>query len=535
MGWNYGDILDAIAPVVPPDHPALVHGDRTITWESFDRRTNRLARALLAHGLNTGDKVAIYMRNRPEYMECVAACFKARLVHVNVNYRYREEELHYLLDDSDAAAVIFEPEFAELATALQPRLPKVQIWAQTWADGPAPDFAYGYEAFAGEGDDGPLGIERSPDDLFFIYTGGTTGMPKGVMWRADDLRQAQLQVPILEKVPRDLAEHVDIVATDGPGTCLLPACPQMHGTGLVTSVGAIAMGGTVVTMEGATFYADELWDQAAQNRVQQIAIVGDVFANPMLEALERNPGAYDLSNLAAIVSSGVMWSIENKRGLLRHLPQVAMLDSFGASEAVGFGLSVTTADGEWRTAKFELGEQVKVFTEDGREVTPGSDEPGQVARSGPIPVGYYKDPEKTASTFKTIDGVRYSIPGDWCRVEADGGLTLLGRGSVCINTGGEKVFPEEVEEVLKQHPDVADALVVGVPDPRWGQAVTGIVQPRNGATFDETGLRAYVRGHLAGYKTPKRILPISDMARGPNGKADYKKAAAFAQTALTAD
>lgn len=523
MAWNYGDILDAVAPVVPADHPALIHGERVIPWGQFDRRSNRLARALLAGGAAVGDKVALYMRNRPEYMEATAACFKARLTHVNVNYRYLEDELHYIFDDSDAAVVIFDPEFAEIVAKLRPRLPKVKLWIETGA---------AYEGLVGDGDDSPLGLERSPDDLFFIYTGGTTGMPKGVMWRADDLRSAQLQIPILEKVPRNIAEHVEIVATDGPGNCMIPACPQMHGTGLLTSIGAIMMGGTVVTMESQSLDAHELWRLTERHKVQQIAIVGDVFANPMLEALQEKPGAYDLGSLASIVSSGVMWSVENKRGLIERIPQVVLLDSFGASEAVGFGLSIMTAAGEWSTAKFELGEQVSVLTEDGRSLAPGSDEPGFVARSGPIPTGYYKDLEKTAKVFKTIDGVRYSIPGDWCTVAADGTLTLLGRGSVSINTGGEKVYPEEVEEVLKRHPAVDDALVVGVPDPRWGQAVTGVVKPANGAAFDEASLRQFVHDQLAGYKVPKRILATEDLARAPNGKADYKQTGEFARREL---
>ena len=531
MAWNYGDILDAVAPVVPAEHPALIHGERVTPWGQFDRRANRLARALLAGGAAAGDKVAFYMRNRPEYMEAAAACFKARLTHVNVNYRYLEDELHYIFDDSDAAVVIFDPEFAEVAARLCPRLPKAKLWIQT-GDAPAPDFAAAYEDLVGTGDDSPLGIERSPDDLFFIYTGGTTGMPKGVMWRADDLRNAQLQVPILEKVPKNLAEQVEIVATDGPGTCMIPACPQMHGTGLLTSIGAIMMGGTVVTLESRSFDAHELWRQTERHKVQQIAIVGDVFANPMLEALRETPGGYDLSALASIVSSGVMWSVENKRGLIEEIPQAVLLDSFGASEAVGFGLSIMTAEGEWNTARFELGDQVTVLSEDGRAIAPGSGEPGFVARSGPIPAGYYKDPEKTAKVFKTIGGVRYSIPGDWCTVAADGTLTLLGRGSVSINTGGEKVYPEEVEEVLKRHPAVDDALVVGVPDPRWGQAVTGIVKPANGAAFDEASVRQFVHDQLAGYKVPKRILATDDLSRAPNGKADYKQAGEFARREL---
>jgi 3-oxocholest-4-en-26-oate---CoA ligase len=252
----------------------------------------------------------------------------------------------------------------------------------------------------------------------------------------------------------------------------------------------------------------------------------------MLRALDTADGKYDVSCVASIVSSGVMWSTDIKRGLLKHMPQVALLDSFGSSEGVGFGLSVMTAAGEVETAKFQIGDNVKVFTPEGREVAPGSGEVGLIARGDPLPEGYFKDQAKTDSVFKTIGGVRYSIPGDFCTVEADGTITLLGRGSQCINTAGEKVFPEEVEEVLKLHPDIEDALVVGVPDERWGQSVTGVVELRSGAAFDELSVRDHVRRHLAGYKTPKRLVAVPKMFRAPNGKADYKLAREHALAAL---
>ncbi|MGI9591532.1 MAG: AMP-binding enzyme, partial [Myxococcota bacterium] len=299
-------------------------------------------------------------------------------------------------------------------------------------------------------------------------------------------------------------------------------------TGLLTAINNMSGGGGTVTLPGASFDAEALFDAVQREGVNQIVIVGDAFAKPMLKTLDEHSGRWHLSSLKAILSSGVMWSREVKQGLLRHQPQLMLIDAFGSSEAVGFGTSVTTAEGETRTARFQIGESCKVFTEDHREVVPGSGEKGFIARSGPIPAGYYKDPEKTAKTFPTIGGVRYSIPGDWCTVEADGTLTLLGRGSVCINTAGEKVYPEEVEEALKTHTDVEDALVVGLPDEKWGQAVTGVVQLREGAALDESALRGHVKQLLADYKTPKRIVAVERMFRAPNGKADYKGATAFA-------
>lgn len=529
MDPNMGDILEGVAKALPDDAPALVYGDRTVSWRELDRRSNALARQLLARGLAAGDKVAFYLRNQPAYLETLVACLKARLVHVNVNFRYREDELHYILDNSDARAVVFAGEFSEIAAKLEPGLPELRSWLQV--DGPRAPFAESYEEVLSQGDPAPLGVERSPDDLLFLYTGGTTGMPKGVMWAQGDLWQALGRGASLfnANTPSDtLEDHFARIASGGPGPRQIPACPLMHGTGLFTALGTLLSGGCVVTLESPGFDPDELWGVVERQRVQSLAIVGDAFAKPMLRALEEREAPRDLSSLRLVVSSGVMFSTEVKKGLLVHLPEVVLVDSFGSSEAVGFGSSVMSAQGEVKTARFQIGERVKVFNERDEEVRPGSDEPGFVARSGPIPRGYYKDEEKTASTFRTIAGVRYSIPGDWCRVGEDGTLTLLGRGSVCINTAGEKVYPEEIEEVLKTHDDVDDALVVGVPDERWGQAVTGVVQLHDGATLDEDALREHVRERLAGFKVPKRVLAIDRLGRAANGKADYKAVTEYA-------
>jgi fatty-acyl-CoA synthase len=535
VGWNYGDILDALAKAVPGDKPALVQGDRTVTWADFDRRSNNLARRFLNRGLQAGDKVAFYLRNHPAYLEGLAACFKARLTHVNVNYRYVDDELHYILDNSDAALVVYGREFANHVHALRERLPNVKVWAEVGDGPPVVDFAVAFEDMAETGDGQPLGIPRSGEDMLFLYTGGTTGMPKGVMWAHDDHWRtgAQGVRPGVDmQPPKDAAEHAANVKKYGPGGAMMPCCPLMHGTGLFTAIGSLASGGTVVLLEGESFDAEEAWRVVQKHRVNALAIVGDAFGKPLLRVLDDEQGRFDISSVLGIISSGVMWSPEVKRGLLRHNPNMVLTDSFGASEAVGFGRSDTTANGTSEIARFVLGESCKVFTEDFREVRPGSDEVGYVARSGPIPRGYYKDPEKTARTFPVINGVRYSMPGDFCKVEADGTLTLLGRGSVCINTAGEKVYPEEVEEVLKGHDTVHDALVVGVPDEKWGQMVTAVVALEPGVEFDEASIRDHVRGRLAGYKTPKRILVADVPMRASNGKADYKGVTDFARRAL---
>jgi len=535
--WNFGDLYDAVGNSVPPDEPALLHGERRILWGELVRRTNNLAAALLAHGLEPGDKVAFYMRNRPEYIEGLMACAKARLVHVNVNYRYQAEELRYILEDSDARAVLVAGEFSASLHALLPRLPKLEIVLQLDEDAPRVGIGASYASWAEAGDGKPLDLRRSPDDLLFIYTGGTTGMPKGVMWRSEDLWNALGRgtgvTPGL--APPETLEEACARIRQAPGPRTLPACPLMHGTGLLTAINAIGTGGKVITLPGARFDAEALWDAVEREGVESLSIVGDAFARPMLRALDSHPGRWNLQSLKGIVSSGVMWSREVKEGLLRHHPGMILVDSLGSSEGVGFGRSISTAGSSEGTARFQLGERVKAFREDGSELKPGSQETGFLALAGPIPLGYYKDEEKTRRTFRVIGGVRYSIPGDFCRVDADGTIRLLGRGSVCINTGGEKVYPEEIEEALKTHPAVQDALVVGVPDEKWGQAVTALVElcPEADASgAEESRLRQHVREQLAAYKVPKHVLQVASIGRAANGKADYAGMARWAREQL---
>ncbi|MEM7662033.1 MAG: acyl-CoA synthetase [Pseudomonadota bacterium] len=533
--WNFGDMLDALGDAFGPDHDALIQGERCLSWPEMTARSNNLARAFLELGAETGDKVGFYLRNRPEYMEALAACWKARLTHVNVNYRYVDDELIYIFDNSDSALVVYGEEFRETVERIKHRLPKVKAWIETGSGDDLPKGAFNYETLATSGDGQKLDIKRSGDDMLFLYTGGTTGMPKGVMWTHQiwrDANQSGLET-IFGFVPQSMDDYVSAAQELGTTTRQCPACPLMHGTGLFTAMGALLNGGTVALLPTPEkFSAQEMWHEVDRHALTNLAIVGDAFGKPMLNELDDAPGKYDLSTVRAIVSSGVMWSMEVKQGLLKHLPQAALMDSFGASESVGFGMSVMTAEGEIQTAKFAIGPHCKVFSEDGREIEAGSGEPGFIARGGAVPLGYYKDEEKTAKTFKTINGVRYAIPGDWCTVEADGTLTLMGRGSICINSGGEKIYPEEIEEALKTHPDVRDALVVGVPDDKWGQAVTAVVSPEPGASLAEDILIDHVRGSLARYKAPKRVLFRDDLARAPNGKADYAGTKSFAMDQL---
>lgn len=532
---NYGDLFDALGRALPDDAPALVHNGSVTTWGEMSRRGNNLARAFLAAGAATGDKVAFYLRNHSAYMETLAACFAARLTHVNINYRYVEDELLYILDNSDSVVVVYDAEFSDQVESLRSRAPGIKLWLQLGGD-VRPGYALDFDTVANTGDGAALDIQRAPDDMIFLYTGGTTGMPKGVMWEHQNHWLANGQglssSPDRKTPPANAEEHAANVAARGGGRRSFPVCPQMHGTGLFISLTALTNGGVVVTTDTPRFDPEETWAIVERDKVNVMAVVGDAFCKPLLNVLDKQPGRFDISSLRHMISSGVMWSPEVKSGLLKHHDGLVLMDTFGASEAMGVGSSTTTKDADSKVARFRLGANVKVFTEEHEEVQPGSGVSGFVAKAGGIPSGYYKDPEKTAKTFPMINGIRYSIPGDWCEVEADGTLTLLGRGSVCINTAGEKVYPEEVEEALKTHSNVEDALVVGVPDDKWGQSVTGVVQLSDTGAFDEEDLRAHVRTALAGYKCPKRILVIDTIGRANNGKADYKRLTQFAKDSL---
>jgi acyl-CoA synthetase (AMP-forming)/AMP-acid ligase II len=527
--WNFADSWEAIARAIP-DAPAqygFSHRDGSelhFAWGEFDRRANGVARALIESGATHQDKVAQYMYNCPQYLESIFATFKAGLAPVNTNYRYTPDELVYIWDNADVVAVVFHGSFADTIDGLRQRVPRVALWL--WVDdgsGECPTWATDYEAMASQAGAEPVmgSWGRSGDDLLLIYTGGTTGMPKGVMWRQEDLLLA-LDDANRVKLPPTPDVDALVARTTRIGPRNLPAAPLMHGTGLFNAMSNLMMAGSIVTMRGRKFDPVELLDTIELLRVNSMSIVGDAFAKPILRALDAEPTRWDLSSLRVIISSGVMFAAETKAGLLRHNERLIMVDALGSSEAIGMAQNTTTADGSSKTATFQLGPRTKVLTEEGREVLPGSGELGRVALRGHTPIGYYKDPEKSAKTFVVFDGVRWSIPGDWASVDADGTVQLLGRGSQCINTGGEKVYPEEVEEVLKLHPAVADAAVVGLPDDRFGQAITALVEPLPDRTIVEAELIAHVKVHLAAYKAPKRVLAVDTVGRAGNGKLDYK-------------
>ncbi len=506
--WNFADVWEAVADELP-DAPALTHGDRTVTWSELDQRADGLARWLLGADVGHQDKVALYLYNCPEYLEATFACFKLGLVPINTNYRYADDELVYLWENADTVAVVFHGAFVErIEGHPDPAARDPQLAVGRRRDGALPGLGRplrGGRVDIRSGDSGPSTPVRasgcgrrgagSPDDLYMLYTGGTTGMPKGVMWRQDDLF-ARLNGAGFRRYPEDGGPD-DVRAElerSGPGMTLLPACPLMHGTGGFTALECLSEGGRVVTLTSRQFDPVELLDTVEREQVNGLVIVGDVFAKPILATLDAHPGRWDLTSLVGIISSGVMWSEETKQGLLRHYPGMLLVDAFSSSEAIGMGTSVSSGDSSARTARFTLGPEVRVIDADGRDVEPGSGRSGVLALGGRIPLGYYKDEAKTAATFRTIDGVRYSVPGDYAEVGADGSIHLLGRGSVVINTGGEKVYPEEVEEVIKTIDGVVDAVVVGIPDERFGEEIVAVVELSAGHRPDSVTADA---GHRA--------------------------------------
>jgi len=534
--WNWADIWEQAAES-RPDSTALVHGKHRTTWAEFDRRADGVAQALLDLEPSRQDKVAQYLYNGPEYVEALYGTVKASLVPVNTNYRYEADELVYLWDNADAVAVFFDAAFTDKVEAVRSKLPDVRGWFRVGghADEECPSWAIPYEqaATAATGRTRPP-WDRTGDDLYLLYTGGTTGMPKGVMWRQDDLfailnNSSFIRHPLDEGIA-GVRRNFDQIGTGSVG---LPACPLMHGTGALTALSVLNEGGTVVTLESRSLDAVEMLDVITSEKVQRLAIVGDAFSKPVVAALDANPGRWDISSLLLVVSSGIMWSQDVKEALLRHHPNMMLVDAFASSEAMGMGASISSGTSAATTAKFTPGEDARVIRPDGTSVEPGSGEIGMVAVKGRNPIGYYKDPEKSAQTFPVLNGERWSVPGDHATIEADGSLTLLGRGSVCINTGGEKVFPEEVEVALRSHGSVTDAVAVGVPDERWGEAVCAVVEPMEGASIEPADLVAHVKSRLAAFKAPRHVVVVPSIGRAANGKADYRRLREHAIAAVT--
>ncbi len=528
MDLHFATAWEVAADTVP-DLDAIVQGQRRVKYRDFDEIAARFASALEAAGVPEGASVGLYLYNCPEYLLAQHGAFKHRAVPVNVNYRYLDDELAYLLDNSDAAALVFHSSLSDRVAAIRGRLPNLRLLVEVDDGGVHLEGSVDFEELVEANAPQPR-KDRSRDDLYMLYTGGTTGMPKGVMYRQADLvlrlygafaiLGLRAELPAVAEQVGPLVEEISSTAPVVSVTC----CPLMHGTGMwVSAMRALLSGGTAVLLEHRTFDPHELWALVERERITEIVIVGDAFARPMLRALEereREGRPYDVSSVQAIASSGAIWSAEIKDGLRSRL-SAQLVDALGSTEAGSFGVSTAGNDARAETARFSPIPGTKVITDDGRDVAAGSGESGMLASRTPA-FGYFKDPAKSKSTFIEIDGQSYVLTGDWATVEADGTIALLGRGSICINSGGEKVFAEEVEEAIKRHGGVDDCLVVGLPDERFGQRVVAVAASSSPTPPSGDEIREWLRSSLAHYKIPKTITVLDSIARAPNGKADYK-------------
>ncbi|MEU2087107.1 acyl-CoA synthetase [Nocardia beijingensis] len=529
MSYNIADLVEHAIDLMP-DRVALADDGREVTYAQLEERANKLAHYLQEKGVQPGDKVGIYSRNTIEAVEAMVAVFKARAVMINVNFRYVENELQYIFDNSDMVALIHERRYSDRVAAVRPKTPLLRtvivVDDDTTGTIPTAADSVEYEAViaqsSGERDFG----ERSPDDLYMVYTGGTTGMPKGVMWRQEDVWRV-LGAGINFITGEYVQDEWELakVGAGSPPMVRFPIPPMIHGGAQWATFHSLFGGGKAVMLP--EFSGHGVWRAIDKHKINLIFITGDAMARPMLDALiEGNPETgqpYDLSSLYVMASSAALFSPALKDQFLELLPNRMISDSIGSSET-GFGGIAIVAKGATHTGgpRVKIDASTEVLDEDGNPVQPGSGAVGILARRGHIPLGYYKDEAKTAATFKEFNGVRYAIPGDFARVEEDGTVTMLGRGSVSINSGGEKIYPEEVEGALKTHPEIFDALVVGIDDERWGQRVVAVVQCRGESRPTLEELRPMLTQEIAPYKLPRSLWFVDEIKRSPAGKPDYR-------------
>jgi acyl-CoA synthetase (AMP-forming)/AMP-acid ligase II len=536
MTYNLADLFESVADAVPASE-ALVCPERRLRYAQLDDRSNRLAHHLAAHGIAAGEHVGLMLANGSEYLEGMLAAFKLRAVPINVNYRYQAGELRQLFDDADLAALVLHRRFAPVVAEVARELPKLRVFAVV-EDGSgagvalrdAQDYEPALAAASGARDFPP----RSGDDRYVVYTGGTTGAPKGVVWRHEDIFFAAMgggdpvQLGNVIRRPEELPGRVlpqPLVA--------LPASPFMHAAGQWLAFHELFAGGTLVTTPRGALDPVTIWELVERERVNLLVIVGDAMARPLVDALAAQPGRWNLSSLVVIASGGALFSPAARQRIAELLPGKLVVDGLGSSETGQMGRkSETGAAAAAQGPQFRVNAETAVLDDALRPIAPGSGDIGRLARRGHVPLGYYKDLAKSAATFVEVDGVRWALPGDMATVEADGTIRLLGRGSLCINTGGEKVFPDEVEAAVKTHPGVADAVVVGVPDERWGERVVAVVQPRALGAVDAASLRRHCAAQLAAYKIPRDVVCVDAVARSPAGKADYRWAREAARRAL---
>jgi len=539
MNLDFASVWEMVADLVP-ENDALICGEDIVSWKDYDLKSSKVASALVEAGLGPNSKAGLYLNNSNEYLIGQNAIFKIGGVPINVNYRYVEEELIYLLDNSDAEAVFYHSCYSSRINEIAKSLPNIKAWIEV-SDGSKSKFNQGMQFEEILQNYSPMErITRDPETIYMLYTGGTTGMPKGVMYKQGEFLAFLFRTlkAMGYDVPEDLnnlEESIKTSKTNDQFIKSLVGCPLMHGTGMwLGAFLPLLLGGTVITTSNLGFDSDQLWKQVEDKRATNIVIVGDAFAKPMLDSLdvakEKNE-PYDISSVKVIISSGVMWSSEVKQGLLSH-HDMTLMDTMGSTEG-GIGSSVTTRDNPSETAKFSINPGVIILADDGEILEPGSKKIGLIGTSGLVPVGYYKDEKKSAETFREINGIRYSFPGDYAKLASDGTITLLGRGSNCINSAGEKIYPEEVEEALKKNDDVFDCLVVGMPDEKFGQKIIAVVSTVNNKKLDQLQLIDDTRKIIAGYKLPKVIIFTDEVQRAPNGKANYKWAKSFAEEQLS--
>jgi 3-oxocholest-4-en-26-oate---CoA ligase len=530
MALNIADLVEHAADAVP-DRMAVACGDRQVTYREFDERSSRLAHHLASIGIEPHDHVGLYARNSVEALETLVAIYKLRARAVNINYRYVEAELRYMVRDADLAALVYDRQYAPLVAAVWRESDKLR-GAVVIDDGSAPDGeipGVSYESALARQpaarDFGP----RSGDDIYLLYTGGTTGYPKGVLWRQEDVwRTLGGGIDFLsgERLAGEWEQSKKALAG---GLVKLCTAPLIHGNAQWAALMGLFAGETIVFVP--KFDPRDIWESVQRYKVNVLVIIGDAMGRPLIE--EYASGGYDASSLLALSSSAALFSPAVREACLAALPNVVITDAIGSSETGFTGISFVSAGAKTSGGpRVTPGPGTIVIDDDGRRVGPGVI--GRIARGGHVPLGYYKDDAKTAAMFVEVDGERYVVPGDFARVEQDGTVTLLGRGNVCVNTGGEKVFPEEVEGAIKEHPDVFDTLVIGIPDDRLGQRVAAIVQPREGVKLDVAALEAVVRQHVAGYKVPRMVWLTDQIGRTPSGKADYTWARRFADEKLAA-